>query len=138
MCIHYLELMNFWTASMELYELRSGRNLFDLHLAAIDGGTAPGDRPGAIDMPRFLAKAILYAIEPVTAPDPALLEAIGARDRPRAGERFLPGQPLCTLLADGADRDACLRSLRSRCDATRLLLQARRPLPPAGAAAGRA
>jgi predicted ATP-grasp superfamily ATP-dependent carboligase len=128
-----------WTASMELYESRSGRNLFDLHLTAIDGGTAPDDRPGAVGPPRFLAKAILYAIEPVTAPDAALLEAIGARDRPRAGERFLPGQPICTLLADGADREACLRSLRGRCGAARrLLLQARRALPPAGAAAGRA
>jgi len=126
-----------WTSSMELYESRAGGNLFDFHLAAIDGGAPAGVHIGAVGAARFIAKAILYATEPVTAPEPSLLEAIGARDRPRAGEPFLPGQPICTLLAEGADRDACLRSLRSRCDAARrLLLQARRPLPPAGAAAG--
>ena len=125
-----------WTASMELYEERSGRNLFDLHLAALAGGTPDGHRPRAAGAPRFLAKGILYATGEVTAPEPSLLEALGARDRPRAGERFLPGQPICTLLAEGTDRGDCLRVLRARRDAARrLLLPAGRALQPPRAAA---
>lgn len=144
-----------WTASMELYEERSGLDLFDLHLAAVAGAAPEGSGPrdpvdappeldgsqnpatGATRAPRFLAKGILYATDPVTAPEPALLEALGARDRPRVGEPFFPGQPICTLLAEGSDREACLRALRSRSAAARrLLVPARRSLPPVRAAAG--
>ena len=125
-----------WTASMELYEEESGLNLFDLHLEALAGGASNGVRTPAADAPRFLAKGILYATEPVAAPEPSRLEALGARDRPRAGERFLPGQPICTLLAEATDREDCLRVLRSRCDAARrLLLPAGRALRPPRAAA---
>jgi hypothetical protein len=129
-----------WTASMELYEEQSGLNLFDLHLAALAGGTPGAYRPRAAGAPRFIAKGILYATDPVTAPEPSLLEALGARDRPRAGERFLAGQPVCTLLAEGSDRHDCLRLLRSRCDSARRLLlpagQAHQP-PRAAAAPAR-
>ncbi|HYV85982.1 MAG TPA: ATP-grasp domain-containing protein [Patescibacteria group bacterium] len=130
-----------WTASMELYEERLGLNLFDLHLAACDGRMPAtgerGDPDGARltasalqekRVPGYLAKGIVYATGPVTAPDPALLEALGARDRPRAGERFLPGQPICTLFASGADRDGCLGALRDRAAAARRLLL---PVPDA-------
>ncbi len=128
-----------WTASMELYEERSGLNLFDLHLAALAGGASERDEPRTAGAARFLAKGILYATEQVTAPEPSLLEALGARDRPRAGERFLPGQPICTLLAEGSERRDCLRVLRSRCDAARrLLIPAGRALPPPRPAAARA
>ena len=125
-----------WTASMELYEEESGLNLFDLHLAALAGGASHGVRTRAAGAPRFLAKGILYATGQVTAPEPSRLEALGARDRPRAGERFLPGQPVCTLLAEGSDRQDCLRVLRSRCDAARRLLRpAGRAVQPSRAAA---
>jgi predicted ATP-grasp superfamily ATP-dependent carboligase len=128
-----------WTASMELYEEQSGLNLFDLHLAALAGRRRQGDAPRAAGATRWLAKGILYATVAVAAPEPALLETLGARDRPRAGERFLPGQPICTLLAEGADREDCLRVLRSRGDAARRLLRpAGRPVAPPRAAAAAA
>jgi uncharacterized protein len=135
-----------WTASMELHEERLGRNLFDLHLTACEGrltsSHGSGDEVGAgaaaprqeeAHVARFLAKGILYATEPVTAPDPARLGALGARDLPRSGEAFLPGQPICTVMASGVDRDSCLRALRARAGAARSLLI---PAPDADGAPG--
>jgi uncharacterized protein len=127
---HLIEVNPRWTASMELIEERLGRNLFDLHLKSLE---AVWEGPGRRSLPleaeagdgarRFLAKGILYATHDCVAPDPVALAALGARDRPRAGESLAAGQPICTLIvrADGAD--ACRSRLRESADAARALLR---------------
>jgi len=122
-----------YTASMEILEENAGVSFFDRHLAALDG-VLPGAFP---DPPagRWIGKGVLYADEAVSAPDPEALEALGARDRPRRGERFLPGQPLCTLIVRGTSDADCRRRLEERACGVRLLFA--RAGEGAQAAAGR-
>jgi hypothetical protein len=117
---HVIEVNPRWTASMELIEETRGgdgagtpgRSLFDLHLRVLQ---EPIDRIGCAKAPaRWVAKGILWADRPMTAPDPEVLAALGARDRPRRSERFLPGTPVCTLVVEGSDAQACRRALRAR------------------------
>ena len=108
-----------WTASMELIEELDARNLFDLHLLALDGGvsrSAPVGRRQAAPASahRFLAKGILYATAACVAPDPEALEALGARDRPARGEQVAPGQPICTLIVEADTPAACRAALRNQ------------------------
>jgi hypothetical protein len=131
-----IEINPRWTASMELFEAgRPGedRSLFDLHLAALEGDPEKPipTRGGAGDP--WVAKAILYALEDCLAPEPEALAMLGARDRPRARDRFAPGQPICTLFASGGGRTACLAALEARAtEARRLLERATRAHRPAG------
>jgi len=112
-----------YTASMELCEERSGRNLFDLHLAACEGGTLPeGPLRAAPGAPRVLAKGILYAERPIVAPDPERLAGLGARDRPARGERVEAGQPVCSIVVGGVSPEACRKLLIERAAAIRRLL----------------
>jgi predicted ATP-grasp superfamily ATP-dependent carboligase len=127
---HLIEVNPRWTASMELIEERLGRNLFDLHLRSLDEGwEGPGSRSLALEAEagdgagRFLAKGILYATHDCSAPDPAALEALGARDRPRAGESLAAGQPICTLIVQGDRADDCRARLRESADTARALLR---------------
>jgi predicted ATP-grasp superfamily ATP-dependent carboligase len=125
---HVIEVNPRWTASMELIEERccgdgadpSDRPLFDLHLRAL---REPIVRIGSAPAPKhFVAKGILWADRPMTAPDPEVLTALGARDRPRRSERFLPGNPVCTLVVEGPDAETCRRALEARAhDARRSL-----------------
>lgn len=125
---HVIEVNPRWTASMELIEERcsrdgadlSGRSLFDLHLRALQ---EPIDRIESAHPPEhFAAKGILWADRPMTAPDPDVLAALGARDRPRRSETFLPGNPVCTLVVEGPDAETCRRALEVRAhDARRSL-----------------
>ena len=113
-----------WTASMELVEERRGENLFDLHLRACERQPAlPAPEAEAsrraLVAPRLLAKGILYASRACAAPAPQTLEALGARDRPARDELILPGQPICSLMASGADVAACKASLVEMANAVR-------------------
>lgn len=119
-----------WTASMELIEERTGRNLFDLHLRTSEGDRIAEDRPwpepewdARASSGRLLAKGVLYARDACTAPDPAALEELGARDRPARGERIAPGQPICTLLVEGGDPGACRVRLKEMAATVRSLLK---------------
>ncbi len=119
-----IELNPRYTASMELLEEIAGRNLFDLHLEALEGGPLP---PGPLrledrDAPRFVAKGILYAREAARAPAPGSLLALGCRDVPVRGERIEPGQPICTLVARGDSPASCRRALLARAAEVRALL----------------
>jgi predicted ATP-grasp superfamily ATP-dependent carboligase len=130
---HLLEVNPRWTASMELIEAARGASLFDAQLRVGDGAdaataagaagmvdtdrTAPGFGPGPV-----LGRGVLYAAEMVMAPAPEALAAIGARDRPRAGETILQGQPVCTLTSLAAARDTAIAALEANAAAARALL----------------
>ena len=121
-----LEVNPRFTASMEILEELAGVSFFDLHLRSLDGflPEASSQVP-----PFFIGKGILYADTPLGAPEPETLEALGVRDRPRRGERFESGQPLCTLIVKGTDARDCLRRIEERARQVRPLF------PPAGAGA---
>jgi predicted ATP-grasp superfamily ATP-dependent carboligase len=130
---HVIEINPRWTASMELIEERTGDKLFDRHLEALEGGPLSGApaaarspepaRIAAPAAPRFLAKGILFADSRVTLSDPTALQRLGARDRPRRGEIFAPGQPVCTLMAAGASPDECRAGLAGSAAVARELLK---------------
>ncbi len=126
---HVIEINPRWTASMELIEDLTAVNLFDRHLEALEGGPlsatqAPAPAPTSAPAgPRFLAKGILYADSRVVLPDPGELVRLKTRDRPRRGEIFAPGQPICTLMAAGASPDECRAGLARRAGIARGLLK---------------
>jgi len=71
--------------------------------------------------PSVLGKIIVYAREPVTAPDFSRFlrprspwSAPFLADIPRTGTQFAPGQPVCTVFASGRDAEECHRKLVRR------------------------
>ena len=126
-----LEVNPRFTASMEILEELAGVSYFDRHLEALDGAlpTEAKALPEApASPPAWRAKGILYADRPVAAPDPERLVPLGVRDRPRRGEAFVPGQPLCTLIVSGTDADDCRRRLaEGAAEVRRLFLPAGPP-----------
>jgi len=128
---HLIEVNPRWTASMELIEEARGASLFDAHLMVVEGadattaaaGLVRSDRAAPVIGPgRVLGRGVLYAVEAVMTPAPAALAAIGARDRPRAGELILQGEPVCTLTARVAARDMAIAALEAKAAAARALL----------------
>jgi uncharacterized protein len=132
---HLIEVNPRWTASMELIEEARGTSLFEMQMRLHEGASAAGaareaataarvfeaaGAPGglrgcpdgsAIGPARILGRRVLYAPDRLVAPPPATLAAMGVRDRPRLGEIFLPGQPVCTITARAVTRDRVLAAL---------------------------
>jgi predicted ATP-grasp superfamily ATP-dependent carboligase len=120
-----LEVNPRFTASMEILEECLGESFIDRHLEALDGARPPGAPPASVSAaPAWRAKGILYADRALVAPDPDLLVPLGARDRPREGERFEPGRPLCTLVVAGTGASDCRRRLGDRAREARALFLA--------------
>ena len=130
---YLIEVNPRYTASMELLEEMSGRNLVDVDLQAITDGRLPAGplepwdgasgRPGSDA--RFLAKGILYADQRVLSVDPELLARSGCRDLPAAGEIIETGHPICTIMADASSPSECRRILAGRAGQVRRLLRPR-------------
>ena len=109
---------------MELAERALGVNVFSLH---VDGFA--GRLPRAAVRPRpdgCVGKGIVYAKRAVVAPDTDDWLARGVRDVPWPGQRIPAGHPVCTVLARGRDREACLATLRSAAQCTQTAKQRRR------------
>ena len=60
-----------------------------------------------------VGKGIVYARRPVVVPDTEEWLAGGVRDVPWPGQSIAAGHPVCTVLARGRDRQACLAGLFS-------------------------
>ncbi len=110
--IYVLEVNPRFQASMSIIENAYDINLFDLHV-----------RSFCNELPRFernakktWGKAILYADKDVVLPDTR--KWIGKfKDLPYPGERIKKGQPICTILTSGADREECWDILVERANA---------------------
>ena len=122
-----LEVNPRFTASMEILEALQGASFFDAHLDALDGRLGPRD---AAPRTGWMAKGILYSVGSVVAPDPGALMPLGVRDRPRRGQTFEPGRPLCTLVVEGTGADDCRRRVAERAAEVRRLFP---PCAPASA-----
>lgn len=115
--MHPIEVNPRWTASMELVERAGGLSVFGAHVEACVRGALPSvaDPPRAAPVQ---GKAIVFARDEITVSDTReWLTDATVRDIPRPGTRIAAGQPVCTVLAHGADAAACYRALVGRADA---------------------
>lgn len=96
-----------YSASMELVERATGCSLFAIHATACGGRL-----PEPVDLPvRVHGKAIVFARQDVVVRDPGTWAALTLADVPHADERIGQAHPICTVLADDADAERCLRAL---------------------------
>jgi predicted ATP-grasp superfamily ATP-dependent carboligase len=102
------------TASLEAIEEVYGIGAFTAHVEACEG-RLPGATPGAAwPAGRAAAKGIVFAREPLHAPDTRAWPAEGIRDVPHPGEPVGRGRPICTVPARAATPEAALAGLERR------------------------
>jgi len=101
-----------FSGSMELAERAFGVNVFSLHVEGL-AGRLP--RASTVDRTPdgCLGKGIVYARRSIVVPDTEDWLVRGVRDVPSRGQRIAAGHPVCTVLARGRDRQACLAGLFS-------------------------
>jgi predicted ATP-grasp superfamily ATP-dependent carboligase len=109
-----LEVNPRYTGSMELIEHATGMSIFGVHLRALEGELPDPDklRP----KPGYWGKAIVFARREVVARNMGRWLRLGVCDIPFEGERIRAGSPVCTVVAWGTTRTACLAALQSRAD----------------------
>jgi uncharacterized protein len=114
--MHPIEVNPRWTASMELVERARGLSVFGAHARACTSGALPAPNGGAEALVH--GKAIVFARRGVIAGDTReWLADPTVRDIPRPGTRISSRQPVCTVLAHGADAAACYQALVNRAEA---------------------
>ncbi len=101
-----------FSGSMELAERAFGVGVFALHVEGC-AGRAPRDRVVDRAPDGSVGKGIVYAGRAIVAPDTDAWLTRGVRDVPWPGQRIAAGHPVCTVLAHGRDREACLAGLFS-------------------------
>lgn len=108
-------------ATLELLERVYGVNMVVLHENAVRGILdVSSTRPGT---PRTWGKAIVYAEKDTIMPDTSeWLDYSWIKDIPHPSELLLKSEPICTVLADGSDRDDCFEHLVHHSQAVRDLL----------------
>jgi predicted ATP-grasp superfamily ATP-dependent carboligase len=113
-----LEVNPRWSSSMELSERAFATTLFQAHADACRSSTLPSfDLISGLRLSGAFGKAIVYARK-----DSLILDSAGwlddpdVRDVPRSGQRFRPGQPVCSVFATAPDSDSCYRELVARAE----------------------
>ena len=114
--VYPLEVNPRWSSSIEVAERAFAMPFFPMHAAACSAGVLPTfDCAAALERADVVGKAIVYARRAVSVGDTSSwLEESSVRDVPRSGERFRPGQPICSVFAIAANSKACYRLLVSR------------------------
>jgi hypothetical protein len=110
LCPYLVEVNPRYSASMELVERAYGANVFSLHLEGVDG-RLPEFSVGGRLRSRFLGKAVVYARQTVTVGCTDRWMEQGIRDVPLSGQRIEAGHPVCTVFAEGRDRQECFDGL---------------------------
>ncbi len=109
-----LELNPRYTGSMELVERATGASIFHVHMRAVSGDLPdPGTFQGAGG---YWGKAIVFARRNGIARRTDCWLDLGVCDVPFDGESIRARSPVCTVIARGPTRDACLEALRARAD----------------------
>jgi len=101
-----------FSGSMELAERAFGANAFSLHVEAL-AGRLPRASALARTTHGCVGKGIVYARRSVVVPDTDDWLDRGLRDVPSSRQEIATGHPVCTVLASGRDRQACLAELLS-------------------------
>jgi predicted ATP-grasp superfamily ATP-dependent carboligase len=107
-----------YTASMELVERAYGINVFSAHIEAMASRLPDFSLEEQGSGPYF-GKAIVYARQGVTLPETAAWTQRNRRDIPFPGEQIEAGHPVCTVLAEGNDRETCWTHLLENAKAVR-------------------
>ena len=107
-----------YTASMELLERGYGLNVFSIHMEAM-GGRLPDFSLAEHLTGGYLGKGIVFARKTLMMPETAGWTECGRRDIPFPGDRIEAGRPVCTVLAEGMEREICLKNLLGGVDAVR-------------------
>ncbi|MGD2247510.1 MAG: ATP-grasp domain-containing protein [Candidatus Methanofastidiosia archaeon] len=105
-------------ATLELVEKAFNVNMFLLHENAVNGKlqSIPGSK-------RVWGKAIVYAEQDITMPDTTeWLYYKWIKDVPHPFENIKKSDPMCTVLADGQDRDDCFEHLVHRSESIKNFL----------------
>ena len=109
-----------YTGAMELVERAYGLNVFSLHLEALEGQLPDFRLADHLhSQSLYFGKGIVYAVRTVTMPETEGWVEQGWRDVPFPGERIEAGHPVCTVLAEGDDREACWNHLLASAEAVR-------------------
>ena len=102
-------------ATLDIVERAFDSNLFLLHEKAYHGSVEKMKNPQKI-----WGKAILYAEKNIIIPEAhAWLDQWWMRDIPHPRERILKSEPICTIIADGNDRNDCFEHLTERAEFVR-------------------
>jgi hypothetical protein len=109
---YLIEVNPRFSGSMELAERAFGVSVFSLHLEGLAGRLPRASIAGRAS-DGCVGKGIVYARRPVVVPDTEEWLVRGVRDVPSPGQRIAAGHPVCTVLARGRDRQACLEGLYS-------------------------
>ena len=114
--VYPLEVNPRWSSSIEVAERAFAVSFFPVHVAACSDGALPTfDCVTALERSEAVGKAIVYARHAASIGDSSSwMEDSSVRDVPRSGERFRPGQPICSVFATAADSEACYRLLVNR------------------------
>lgn len=107
---YLLEINPRFSASMELVERAYGIRMFSLHLEGL-AGWLPEFSVGGRLREGFFGKAIVYARQTVTVGCTDRWMEQGIRDVPLSGQRIEAGHPVCTVFAEGRDRQECFDGL---------------------------
>lgn len=107
-----------YTASMELLERAYGLNVFSVHLEAL-AGRLPDFCLAQQNTGPYLGKGIVYARQALTVPETMGGMECGRRDIPFPGDRIKAGRPVCSVFAQGKERNSCLNKLLAAARAVR-------------------
>ncbi len=108
------------TATMELYDADYDRGLFEAHLRACEGELPARSAPARAAR----ASTIVHAAHSWQVPDGLDFPA-WCHDIPQPGTRMAPGEPICTVQAEGRDAPEAMALVRERERATgRMILEA--------------
>lgn len=117
--LHVMEVNPRPQATLEIIERAFGVNMFLLHEKSCKKTLESIKTPR-----RTWGKAILYAEEDVRMPDTNMwLERDWIKDIPHPFERIAKSEPVCTVIADGSDRDDCFEHLVTRSQSVRERIQ---------------
>jgi uncharacterized protein len=99
-----------YSASMELIERGAGLSMFETHFQACSGVLPPAvETAGPVQ-----GKAIVFARRAGVVVGTRQWTSPWIADIPRAGERIMPGRPICTVFAQAQRAAACRRLLLRR------------------------
>ena len=126
-----LEVNPRYSASMEVLEHMSGQNFLAMHVAAFGSNFQGETRCRISKCPRHVAKRIVYASSDcIVSPELSQLRKKWNVERllpcladiPRTGDRILRGQPVATVIVEGASDEEVQRLLEERVSALKQTL----------------
>lgn len=117
--IYMMEINPRPQATLELVEKAFNVNMFELHENAVNGSLK-----SLSDPKRVWGKAIVYAEKNIIMPDTTeWLHCQWMKDVPHPCDHIKKSDPVCTVLADGQDRNDCFEHLVYRAESIKSVIE---------------